>query len=110
MLAEPSLTRPPCLCQGHGGGRVSGWPGRSPLVRALAVRHPDVATSPQALSWVDHHWHEDGLYVSEPYGLSAADFADLAWLAEQGWRVAVTARNARHYPGATVAVHIRRAP
>jgi len=61
---------------------------------------------------MDHSYRvrlEDGRwrYVTEPYSLHERDvFADLAFLVEQGYDVAVTATNALHFPGHTVAVEI----
>jgi len=60
---------------------------------------------------MDHSYRvrlEDGRwrYVTEPYSLHDAAFADLAYLAEHGYDVGVTASNAVHFPGHTVAVEI----
>jgi hypothetical protein len=51
---------------------------------------------------------EGTVYVAEPYELDEDAFADFVALDKAGWDVGVTAWEARHYPGHTIAVHIRK--
>ena len=106
-------------------GYHSGWPAKSGPWPTLRKRHPelnrdgfdDMETIPSRPSWevcrwLDHPWRmrtPDGwVYVAEPYGLDAAAFADFAYLADKGWQVEVSAWEARHLPGRSLAVTISK--
>lgn len=106
--------RQPCPCAGCGRPdtpeAAAHWhrrKGPEPLLRA---RHE--TPYPLLLPWwVDHPYRlrlPDGRwrYVAEPYELSPDDLDDLADLEAHGWRVTVTAWQARHFPGHTLAVVI----
>jgi hypothetical protein len=53
---------------------------------------------------------EGTVYAAEPYELDEDAFADFVVLGKAGWDVYVTATEAQHYPGHSIAVHIRRRP
>ncbi|WP_189061684.1 hypothetical protein [Longimycelium tulufanense] len=48
--------------------------------------------------------------MAEPYQLDSSAFEDFLCLREHGWNVQVTAWQARHKPGHTVAVLIWKKP
>jgi hypothetical protein len=92
---------------------VVGWHQRTGPLPDLRRRHQ--LERWERPRWVDHPYRlrlPDGRwrYVAEPYDLGPAALADLAWLAGTGWRVSVTAWQATHAPGETVAVTIEEAP
>ncbi|GAA3785542.1 hypothetical protein [Micromonospora maritima] len=134
-LTDPDAGQmPPCPCYGCAKrvpGAMPGWhlrKGPAPLLgarqRAAQLGPPDVrrweflehgdhGDGRELLipTWVDHPYRlrlRDGRwrYVAEPYELDAAAAADLAHLAANGYEVTVTAWQARHYPGHTLAVSI----
>ncbi|MBB2499669.1 hypothetical protein [Amycolatopsis echigonensis] len=102
------------LCPCHtGDGEFRLWPeneGPGPL---LAERHGK-AEHARLAAWCDHTYRltdsrtGEWIYVAEPYQLHEEAFEDFVFLGENGWRVEVTAWRARHSPGHTVAVLIRR--
>ncbi len=119
-MASVMETQPPdiprtrvCPCSGCGradtADTVARWHARTGPAPLLRARHRlDSGALPR---WVDHPYRlrlPDGRwrYVAEPYELSEDALCDLAFLAGRGFRVAVTAWRARHYPGHTVAVEI----
>ena len=111
--ATEPVTACPCCTHNMPPGTASGWHQRKGPLPLLRTRHGQPSTDewwhPR---WTDHSYRvrlEDGRwrYVTEPYSLHERDvFADLAFLVEQGYDVAVTATNALHFPGHTVAVEI----
>lgn len=101
----------PCPCtEADAGWHVRKGPG--PL---LAARHGVDPRFGRPARWVDHSYRlrlPDGrwCYVAEPYSIDADATADLAFLADHGFSVVVTAWQARHNPGHTLAVQITEAP
>ena len=89
----------------------AGWHVRKGPGPVLAARHGlDPRIGPPA-PWIDHAYRvrrPDGVtvYVAEPYGLDGDAVADLAFLADRGFSVSVTAWQVRHSPGDCLAVHI----
>lgn len=112
--------REPCPCGGcpapvPAGARPQ-WPQRTGPLPALA-RHRGVDRELLDLgwrpTWVDHPYRlraDDGrwCFVAEPYSLGDDALADLAALVAAGWQVRVSADEARHYPGHTIAVRITK--
>ena len=100
----------PCGCSGTGpAGTAWHWHVRKGPLPLLRSRHNLGRWGKPG--WLDH-WYRlrlpDGrwCYVAEPYQLNEDALEDLAFLAAHGFEVEVTAWQARHYPGHTVAVHI----
>jgi hypothetical protein len=65
--------------------------------------------------WADHSYRvrlHDGpwRWAAEPYSLDPDAFADLEHLERHGFDVGITAWQARHYPGHTIAVLITESP
>jgi hypothetical protein len=63
--------------------------------------------------WMDHCYRlrlpsGKWRYVAEPYGLNDDALEDLVFLSRAGWDVSITAWQARHYPGHTLAVVIEK--
>lgn len=103
MSAAPDHSDCPCSSTNRG------WHVRKGPLPLLQERHelPSWGTP----GWVDHAYRlrlPDGRwqYVAEPYGLHEEALADLMFLAENGYDVTITAWEARHYPGHTVAVRL----
>jgi hypothetical protein len=104
-----------CGCGCFSGGSKlakseSGWPDRKGPLPLLAKRH-GLTYRGYYPGWVDHPYRvktEKGWqYIAEPYGLTDCKtaFSDLAWLAnEHGYDVQVSAWQARHFPGSTLAI------
>lgn len=91
--------------QMKGPGRVltemtAGYPGRLDGKRYSA-------------NWMDHVYRYplgggQWAYVAEPYGVTDRALDDLAHLRQCGYRVTIDARDARWFPGRTVAITIVR--
>ncbi|MEV0217233.1 hypothetical protein [Micromonospora sp. NPDC050695] len=134
-LTDPDAGQTPrCPCYGCPGrvtGAMPGWHLRkgpavvldAHLRAALLERadgrrwqfleHGDHGASRELLlpGWVDHPYRlrlpgGRWMYVAEPYGLDAEAYGHLRHLAEHGYTVDVTAWQARHNPGRTLAVSI----
>lgn len=96
----------PCPCCVSVVGAVRGWPHRKGPAPVLRGRF-----NWDLPAWIDHAYRlqlPNGrcCYVAEPYGLPVDAFADLAYLVEQGFDIAISAARARHYPGHTIAIEI----
>lgn len=112
---ERRLTTP-CPCHDRRAERPA-WAKRRGPLPDLARRNGidrellDAGWRPR---WVDHDYRlaadddKPERWVAEPYELGADALADLAHLDARGWRVIVTARQARHFPGQTLAVVIEQ--
>lgn len=102
----------PCPC--HTGTTTErDWHRGAGPGQMLAERHGLDSRHGYVAAWVGHPYRlrlPDGrwCYVAEPYALDADALADLAFLAGHGYVVTVTAWQARHNPGHTLAVHITR--
>ena len=84
--------------------------GPGPLLDRLRNRKV-IRGAPQYPGWVDHRYRiklstGGWCWVAEPYGLNEEDMGDLAYLQENGFDINVSATQALHFPGRTVAVHI----
>lgn len=109
MTPEKFVTDCPCSgCTTPGpAGFKPDWRSREPSpLKSLGVDYPFRA------SWVDHSYrHRDAagrwVYVCEPYYIDAECIADLFRLQSFGWDITVSAADARHYPGSTVAISFR---
>lgn len=104
----------PCPCHDRIAERPA-WAQRRGPLRDLARRHGidrDLLDAGWRPRWVDHDYRlaADGdhpeRWVAEPYELGPDALTDLAHLDAHGWRVIVTAWQARHFPGHTLAVVI----
>jgi len=102
----------PCPCH-TGTAPYRFWhddKGPGPLLQA---RH-GTADHNRPAPWCDHFYRlrdrrrGEWVYVAEPYQLHDDAFSDFVYLREHGWHVEVTSWRARHYPGHTVAVVIRK--
>lgn len=114
LAAHERRLTAPCPCHGP-DAEAPAWERQRGPVPDLARRH---GVSAELLDcgwrpgWVDHDYRlpaddeHPERWVAEPYSLLDDAFADLAFLDRAGWRVTVTASNARHFPGHTVAVVI----
>lgn len=95
-------------------GTRKDWPQHSgPRPLLFARHHLDAICATSSVRWAEHAYQvQDGdgewVCVAEPYSLFDGDFADFAFLREQGYDVYVSASWARHAPGQTVAVRIAR--
>lgn len=62
--------------------------------------------------WIDHPYKllvgGTQIFVSEPYHLTNESLPELAALAESGWDIAITGRQARWFPGSTIAIGFSR--
>lgn len=109
----------PCTSTSTTGRRRSLWhtsKGPYPLLADHAeipheLRKPEFV--PSVARWVDHPYmlrESDGTwtYVAEPYSITAADLPSLQALAAAGFTVTISADNAMHAPGQTIAVTIRQ--
>ncbi|MEV7093752.1 hypothetical protein AB0M80_13040 [Amycolatopsis sp. NPDC051045] len=102
----------PCPCC-KGDTTFRGWDDGESPASALRERHHRKEIERPAF-WCDHIYRvwddsaDEWVYVAEPYNLPDEAFPDLAFLRSEGWKVLVSARMARHLPGRTVAVLIRR--
>lgn len=111
---EQAIGACPCAgCGNHTAGITPYWPTRTGPLRALAVRdgHADELRYGWHPNWIDHSYryrdHTGAMtYIAEPYDVGEDTLADLAWLSQHGWTVAVSGAAARHYPGHTVAIVI----
>lgn len=105
----PAKRCPHCTHSGTRPGIAPGWHQRKgPLPLLRAHRGLDDWQHP---GWMDHAYRvrmRDGrwCYITEPYHLDGDAIADLAWLSKHGYTVWITASNAAHDPGQTVAVEI----
>lgn len=104
----------PCPCHDEDSLHLKYWDtdkGPGPL---LLTRHGHSDYGRPA-EWCDHFYRlydtntSEMVYVAEPYQLYDEAFDDFVYLREQGWEVEVTAWRARHNPGHSIAVLIRRA-
>ena len=96
-----------------GGYReLDGWDRHGPGVRNHPAWHD--WEYPEREGWLDHPYRliRDRVttYVSEPYHLTMQGIRALARLREQGWSIWITAKDARHFPGQSMAVYLTRRP
>lgn len=108
--AAEDLPMSRCPCHGTPvPGTARGWHQRLGPAPVFAARHelepsvlPGRADHPYLLRLPDGRW----CYIAEPYELGDDALADLVHLATAGFDISITAWQARHNPGHTVAVHI----
>jgi hypothetical protein len=114
MNATPRIA---CPCHFRMPGYERGWPqtvGPKPLlIEKNGERVARWYDHPYRLRIVtDEKWGytsdrpKEWGYVSEPYQLYTEDFEDFRFLEENGWTVDISAAEAMHYPGKTIAVGI----
>jgi hypothetical protein len=108
------MTYPNCpCCLPDTPDAARGWHTRKGPMPLLSARDGVPAPYLATATWVDHPYRlrqPDGTwaYVTEPYALRAPALADLAFLADRGWTVTVSASAAQHLPGRTIAVTLTR--
>lgn len=94
----------------RGGWRQRGWDAKGPGTRRSECGSWELPGN----MIFDHVYRlvqkerQETVYVSEPYDLTEEGCRALTALAEQGWSITVSAGEATHFPGHTVALVFQR--